>query len=878
MVEALEGRTLLTVTLDNVSDTTVPGGKSVFVPVHAQTDGTLPVSFTASAADSRFQVRVLQNVTFVEMDVAINGLAQEPIVLALFGDIAPNTVSRFVTLVNSGFYDNLTFHRIIPGFMAQGGDPSGNGSGGSGTKIDDEFNADAIFSTTGLLAMANSNSGTSSDTNDSQFFITAAQTRWLDFRHTIFGQMVSGNGTFQNIMVAVNGSVTITSAEVVQDLGDTVLLVKGPADASSAITVNATDYNSAASGTFVATGTSDQANVDSPFLNPVPASITTYAGVPVSIDLGATNIDSQRLTFASNTMADLAHLYALTGHTVTLSPDVSQTGNFSIWLGVLQDSASGKWDSQWSRLTVLSGSFASYDADTRTLTVNGTSGNDNISLSAAGGTLTVNQNGVSASFGLTNIDSIRVLANDGNDTVGVGPGVPAVFISGGAGDDSLSGGDGDDSVYGDAGNDTLRGGAGVDLLDGGSGANVLVEHGPSDISLDASSVAEHQPVGTVVGVLAATDLDIGDTSAYTLVTGAGDGDNGSFTIDAAGNLRTAAEFDFESGKTSYSIRVRATDQASLSVEKTLIISVTDINEAPTGLAVSSVSVLRTWPTGTLVGVISAIDPDSGDGVGITYSLVAGQGSAAMFRIEGDQLKTNATVASNAPASYSIRIRATDSGGLTSEKDVTIDVAGTNLAPTDIRLSRMKVAEHQPIGTIVGVLSALDANAGEAFTYKLVGGAGVPDNAFFAIAIDGTTLKTNSEFLDFEMKKVYLIRVRVADKGGLRVTKDLTVNITNVNESPTGVTLSSYAVQQRQPAGTLVGILTGVDPDTGSTLTYALVGGSGSRDNGLFTVVGRKLRTASVLEYATRSTCKIRVRVTDQNGLWFEKRLIINVTA
>lgn len=97
LLEALENRTLLTVTLDAVSDTTVPGGKSVFVPVHAQTDGTLPVSFTASASDSRFQVRVLQNITFVEMDVAIDGAVQEPIVLALFGDIAPNTVSRFVT-------------------------------------------------------------------------------------------------------------------------------------------------------------------------------------------------------------------------------------------------------------------------------------------------------------------------------------------------------------------------------------------------------------------------------------------------------------------------------------------------------------------------------------------------------------------------------------------------------------------------------------------------------------------------------------------------------------------------------------------------------------------------------------------------------------
>lgn len=765
--------------------------------------------------------------------------------------------------------------------MAQGGDPAGTGSGGSGTKLDDEFNAEAIFSTTGLLAMANSNGGTSSDTNDSQFFITAAQTRWLDFRHTIFGQMVSGSATFQNIMARdsgevdiygnptgkVTGTVKITSAEVVQDLGDTILLVKGPAGASSTITVNATDYNSAASDTFVATGASDQANVDSPFLNPVPASITTYAGVPVSIDLGATNLDSQPLTFASNTMADLLYLHVLAGRTLTLTPNASQTGSFGIWLGVLQDSASGKWDSQWSSLTVLSGPFASYDADTRTLTVNGTSGNDDIELSAAGGTLTVNQNGVSASFGLADIGSISVWANDGNDTVTVGPGVPGVFISGGAGDDSLVGGDG---------NDTLAGGPGVDVLDGGNGDNVLVEHAPSDISLDTSSVAEHQPVGTIVGVLSATDPDIGDTFAYALVPGAGDSDNGSFTIDGAGNLRTGAEFDFESAQASYLIRVRATDQSSLIVEKTFIINITNINEAPTDLTVSTPSVLRAWPAGTLVGTISSVDPDGGNGAGITYSLVAGVGAAGMFRIEGNQLKTNATIASNAPGSYSIRIRATDSGGMASETAVTIAVAGTNAAPTDIKLSRAKVAEHQPSGTIVGTLSALDGNAGDSFAYKLVGGTSAPDNAFFAI--DGTTLKTNSDSLNFEMKKAYLIRVRVTDRGGLKFTKDLTINITNVNEAPTAVTLSSYTVRQRQPVGTLVGLLTGTDPDSGNTLTYSLVDGVGSRDNALFSILGRKLRTASVLNYATRSTCKIRVRVTDQNGLWFEKRMIVNVTA
>jgi cyclophilin family peptidyl-prolyl cis-trans isomerase len=110
------------------------------------------------------------------------------IVVQLFADRVPETVNNFVFLAREGFYDNTTFHRVLEGFMAQGGDPTGTGSGGPGYTFADEFVEGLVFDRPGLLAMANAGP----NTNGSQFFITFAPTEWLNYRHTIFGEVVEG--------------------------------------------------------------------------------------------------------------------------------------------------------------------------------------------------------------------------------------------------------------------------------------------------------------------------------------------------------------------------------------------------------------------------------------------------------------------------------------------------------------------------------------------------------------------------------------------------------------------------------------------------------------------------------------------------------------
>ena len=113
----------------------------------------------------------------------------------LFPDKAPITVANFRKLAESGFYDGTIFHRIIPQFMIQGGDPEGTGYGGSDEMIPDEFDPSLTFAEPGVLAMANAGPGT----NGSQFFITTVPTPWLNMHHTIFGEVVEGFDTVKKI-------------------------------------------------------------------------------------------------------------------------------------------------------------------------------------------------------------------------------------------------------------------------------------------------------------------------------------------------------------------------------------------------------------------------------------------------------------------------------------------------------------------------------------------------------------------------------------------------------------------------------------------------------------------------------------------------------
>ena len=130
------------------------------------------------------------------------------IVLDLYAEHAPKTVNNFVVLSKDGFYDGLTFHRVIPNFMIQGGDPNGTGTGGPGYKFEDETQGNPLRHETGVISMANAGP----NTNGSQFFITHAPQAHLDGRHTVFGKVTQG----QDVVDAIQQGDTIDSVSIAE--------------------------------------------------------------------------------------------------------------------------------------------------------------------------------------------------------------------------------------------------------------------------------------------------------------------------------------------------------------------------------------------------------------------------------------------------------------------------------------------------------------------------------------------------------------------------------------------------------------------------------------------------------------------------------------
>ena len=148
----------------------------------------------------------------VKSTIVVLETNQGNIELTLFTDKAPKTVENFLGLVKKGYYNGLIFHRVIKGFMIQGGDPTGTGGGGTslwGGDFADEISGDLVFDKQGILAMANRGP----DTNGSQFFITTAPTPWLNGHHTIFGQVSVG----YNIVSKIENTPTGQGDRPVQD-------------------------------------------------------------------------------------------------------------------------------------------------------------------------------------------------------------------------------------------------------------------------------------------------------------------------------------------------------------------------------------------------------------------------------------------------------------------------------------------------------------------------------------------------------------------------------------------------------------------------------------------------------------------------------------
>ncbi len=144
---------------------------------------------TACAAGSFWDFKKDEGESKVANRIAVFDTNMGEFEIELFEDKTPITTKNFIDLAQEGFYDGVIFHRIIDGFMIQGGDPTGTGMGGPGYTIEDEFTPELTHESEGILSMANTGRP---HTGGSQFFITLAATPWLDGHHTVFGKVIKG--------------------------------------------------------------------------------------------------------------------------------------------------------------------------------------------------------------------------------------------------------------------------------------------------------------------------------------------------------------------------------------------------------------------------------------------------------------------------------------------------------------------------------------------------------------------------------------------------------------------------------------------------------------------------------------------------------------
>ncbi len=359
---------------------------------------------------------------------------------------------------------------------------------------------------------------------------------------------------------------------------------------------------------------------------------------------------------------------------------------------------------------------------------------------------------------------------------------------------------------------------------------------------------------------------------FKLVPGQGDADNELFLI--AGSelmLRAGTDLDYET-KNEYSIRVEV-DGDGDTYQRPFTIKVVDANEAPTAILLDKNDIDENADTSavTTIGRISADDEDANDTH--QYTLVAGAGDVDndLFQIAGDilELKAGTPLDFDTQSSYSIRVRAVDSGDLALESVLTILVNNTDNPVTDIALAPASVDENSDtsLGLTVGNLVATDKDDEDTHDFALVSGAGDDDNAVFQVV--GSKLQFQpGAVIDYETQSSYQVRVRGADPTGYWLDQQFTVSVVDQNDPAHDATLVPDAIREDTDTtqDVMVGQLVIADQDQGDT--HSIVVDSTSGDGQLFKVDEDRLllNAGSPLDFETKPTLEVPLLVTDSGGL------------
>ena len=309
----------------------IPVGKTLVLPLLASDPDGDVLDFTVTSSNPKIMGRVRTGCPIMKIHVSYAGdpaatptpsaAFEGDMELQLFRDVTPATTGNIGGAAQAGFFDNLILHRVIPGFVIQGGDPTGTGSGDPGFSSIHEFRPELIFSGRGQLAMANSNGGYQrgqsfgsgfiqlgnfAATNSSQFFVTVGtnvKTRNLDFVHTIFGQLIRGFDVLDKVVAVPRDAndkptvpVKMTTVSVTPGKSDATLLLSATSAGASALTVTARDPSGARVTQRIAVYARRDDTNDPPLLRPIP-NLISPVGVAPKLPLNAFDLEHDYLLY-----------------------------------------------------------------------------------------------------------------------------------------------------------------------------------------------------------------------------------------------------------------------------------------------------------------------------------------------------------------------------------------------------------------------------------------------------------------------------------------------------------------------------------------------------------------------------------------------------
>ncbi len=670
-----QGETPSFATIGNKS---VQIGAPLNIPIDAYDPDGGPLTVTVSVEKPELlEAKVLTGNRSIRIDM--NGY--EDMVFELFETDAPRATGRVVQLANQNFYDGIVFHRIVNGFVIQGGDPTGTGGGGSTLgDFDDDFNANLVHTGSGLLSFAKS----TDDTNDSQFFITEGPQRFLDFNHSVFGQLVEGEKTREAISnhAVVNAAagnntptkpITMTSVDVFDDTENSVvrLTAKGNQAGTTNVTFTIRDQNNRTfTETISVSVVADNAN-SQPFLSPITAPAQVSAGTPATLQLSSADVEGDPVAYFAQSIAG-----PTTSAVVRIDNTVQQLTQ-TVSGGLLQitgGSSSAPIQVQLSSLEANPTYFATLLSSSTgaTVNVNSTTGLVTVTPSATStGTISVaigskttrTVNGTPTEVvtrfmaqSITNpvLGTVSVNQSTGAVTVTPAAGFTSTIDAGlgvqfGAGVTGNAASDNDLQVV------PFRFGAGETVVTAPTGVDLLAASDTGSSNTDNFTNASSLTF-TVTGVTTGAQIELINTATGSVI-----GVGSATTTNATITTNNIAAL----GDGTYSIAARQSVNGQTSANS-VPLSVTYDTAPPSSVVASAIT------TANIGREYRSDLINSEEGAGLVYRLVTAPTSATINATSGEIVWTP-TVAQTGPNNFNLEL--TDRAGNKRTESFSVNVAG-----------------------------------------------------------------------------------------------------------------------------------------------------------------------------------------------------------